>query len=259
MADNVDNTSVDTDVIAADDVSGVKYQRVKIAIGTDGSYVGDVSSEHPLPVRAILNGFERLLDNQAITSTSNGERDLGVWTTLDSAMNLVLKVDADLSIGGVRVIVQSRTDTLDIEDVYSSSLFNDKLLTSPILVPNLDYRIVIEKFGTATGSITLDAALNPATVRGTGTFNRTKRSGNSYGNMYIAGLREGVLRIRAIEDVAGMSVRVADAKTGQYLSPLVPLTLNTWVGIPFKTYGSASAYLEFPAGMPAYDAYIEVV
>ena len=259
MADNVDNTSVDTDVIAADDISGVKYQRVKIAIGTDGSYVGDVSSEHPLPIQASLNGFERILDNQAIASTSDGERDLGAWTTLDSAMNLVLKVDADLSVGEVRVIVQSRAGTLDIEDVYSSALFKDKLLTSPILVPNVDYRIVIEKFSSATGSITLDAALNPATVRGTGTFNRTQRNGNSYGNMYIAGLYEGALRIRATGDITGMNVRVADAKTGQYLSPLVPLTLNTWVGIPFKTYGSASAYLEFPAGMPTYDAYIEVV
>lgn len=259
MADNVDNTSVDTDVIAADDINGVKYQRVKIAVGTDGSYVGDVSSEHPLPVQVSLSGFERFLENQAITSTGDGERDVGAWNTLSSAMSLVLKVDANLNGGEVRVIVQSRAGTLDIEDVYSSELFNDKLLTSPILVPNLDYRIVIEKFGAATGSITLDASLNPATVRGTGTFNRTKRSSNSYGNMYIAGFREGTLRIRAVEDIAGMSVRVADAKTGQYLSPLVPLPLNTWVGIPFKTYGTPSAYLEFPAGIPMYDAYIEVI
>lgn len=259
MADNVDNTSVDTDVIAADDINGVKYQRVKIAIGTDGSYVGDVSSEHPLPVQASLNGFERILDNQAITLTTDGERDVGAWSTLGAATNLVLKADADLSAGDVRVIVQSRTGVFDIEDLYSSALFSDKLLTSPILVPNVDYRIVIEKFSSATGSITLDAALNPATVRGTGTFNRTQRSGNSYGNIHIAGLHEGALRIRAVEDIAGMSVRVADAKTGYPLSPLVPLTLNTWVGIPFKTYGSASAYLEFPAGMPMYDAYIEVI
>ena len=259
MADNVDNTSVDTDVIAADDINGVKYQRVKIAIGTDGSYVGDVSSDHPLPIQVSLNGFERILDNQAITLTTDGERDVGAWSTLGAATNLVLKADADLSMGAVRAIVQIRTSIFDIQEVFSSAAFTDKLLTNPILVPNVDYRVVIEKFSSATGSITLDVSLNPATVRGTGTFNRAKRSGNSYGNMYIAGLREGALRIRAVEDIAGMSVRVADAKTGYPLSPLVPLTLNSWVGIPFKTYGSASAYLEFPAGMPMYDAYIEVV
>lgn len=38
------------DVIAADDIAGVKYQRVKVTIGADGVDGGDVSSSNPLPV-----------------------------------------------------------------------------------------------------------------------------------------------------------------------------------------------------------------
>lgn len=36
--------------IAADDISGVKYQRIKVVTGDDGINEGDVSSSHPLPV-----------------------------------------------------------------------------------------------------------------------------------------------------------------------------------------------------------------
>ena len=39
------------DTCAADDVAGVKYQRVKVAFGVDGAAV-DASSTNPLPVRS---------------------------------------------------------------------------------------------------------------------------------------------------------------------------------------------------------------
>lgn len=52
MADNtqlpVPNTS--GDIIATDDISGVKYQRVKLIHGAEGVNDGDVSSVNPLPV-----------------------------------------------------------------------------------------------------------------------------------------------------------------------------------------------------------------
>ena len=39
------------DTCAADDVAGIKYQRVKVAFGVDGAAV-DASSTNPLPVRS---------------------------------------------------------------------------------------------------------------------------------------------------------------------------------------------------------------
>jgi hypothetical protein len=52
MADNTQLPLPSTvgDVIAADDISGVKYQRVKLIHGADGVNDGDVSSANPLPV-----------------------------------------------------------------------------------------------------------------------------------------------------------------------------------------------------------------
>lgn len=52
MADNINVTTVDgTTTVAADDISGVKVQRVKVQTGADNSAT-DVSSSNPMPVTA---------------------------------------------------------------------------------------------------------------------------------------------------------------------------------------------------------------
>lgn len=51
MADNVElNPGAGGSIIAADDIGGVSYQRVKVVHGADGSNDGDVSGTNPLPV-----------------------------------------------------------------------------------------------------------------------------------------------------------------------------------------------------------------
>lgn len=51
MADNTTiNAGSGGDVIASDDIGGVKYQRVKVGAGADGSYA-DADATHPLPVQ----------------------------------------------------------------------------------------------------------------------------------------------------------------------------------------------------------------
>jgi hypothetical protein len=49
MADNVGYTPGSGATVAADEISGVLHQRVKISVGADGSAV-DASSANPLPV-----------------------------------------------------------------------------------------------------------------------------------------------------------------------------------------------------------------
>lgn len=65
----MDNTTLNTgtggDVIATDDIAGVKYQRVKIIQGADGVNDGDVSSTNPLPIdgTVIVTGTVAVTDN----------------------------------------------------------------------------------------------------------------------------------------------------------------------------------------------------
>ena len=51
MADNIGYTPGTGALVAADDIGGVLYQRVKLAAGADGS-ASDVSTAAPLPVAA---------------------------------------------------------------------------------------------------------------------------------------------------------------------------------------------------------------
>jgi hypothetical protein len=54
MADNTTlNSGSGGDVIATDDISGVKYQRVKLVYGNDGQNHGDVSHANPFPVDVV--------------------------------------------------------------------------------------------------------------------------------------------------------------------------------------------------------------
>jgi hypothetical protein len=50
-----DNTTLNTgsggDVIGSDDITGVKYQRIKLIYGPDGTNSGDVATANPLPVK----------------------------------------------------------------------------------------------------------------------------------------------------------------------------------------------------------------
>ena len=51
MADNTQlNLGQGGDLIATDEIGGVKYQRVKVTLGADGVNDGDVSSSNPVPV-----------------------------------------------------------------------------------------------------------------------------------------------------------------------------------------------------------------
>lgn len=51
MSDNTQlNPGVGGDIAAADDIDGIKYQRVKLTLGADGVNDGDLSANNPLPV-----------------------------------------------------------------------------------------------------------------------------------------------------------------------------------------------------------------
>lgn len=76
MADNTTlNTGTGGDVVATDDILGVKYQRVKITLGADGVNDGDVSSGNAMPVSATslpLPSGAATAANQTTGNTSLG-------------------------------------------------------------------------------------------------------------------------------------------------------------------------------------------
>ncbi len=54
MADNITlNPGTGGDTLGADDIGGIKFQRIKLIYGDDGQNGGDVSKANPLPVQII--------------------------------------------------------------------------------------------------------------------------------------------------------------------------------------------------------------
>lgn len=65
MPDNVGYTPGTGATIAADDVGGALYQRVKLATGADGVIEGDVSPSNPMPIQDVsgaLSWLRRIFD-----------------------------------------------------------------------------------------------------------------------------------------------------------------------------------------------------
>ena len=122
MSDNINVTPGAGDTVAADDVGGVKHQRVKLTLGGDGVSDGDVASGNPMPVTApdlasaleaallmlsaILENMPRTDANaRAIVNTSDqgnvtvalaASQTLGTLTTVNTVSN----VSNQTNIGG---------------------------------------------------------------------------------------------------------------------------------------------------------------
>ena len=106
MADNVTITPGSGATVAADEIGGVLYQRVKLIEGADGVNNGDVSSSNPLPTQEtggalslltrIANllmspmGFDRSLSRQRVTAVveSGTVTTVTTCTTVTNLTNL---------------------------------------------------------------------------------------------------------------------------------------------------------------------------
>lgn len=78
MADNVNITPGSGEVVAADEVAGAKYQRVKLTWGADGT-ANDASATNPVPVAA-TTGITGIADDRKTVTTAGTRVALGSST-----------------------------------------------------------------------------------------------------------------------------------------------------------------------------------
>lgn len=109
------NLGTGGDVIASDDIAGVKFQRTKLVFGSDGVNEGDVNRQNPLPVQIATTTsnpvtattsaiFANIASVQAIGgsttaltlfSTLSSRAGCTIWN--DSASRLYVKYGQNLS------------------------------------------------------------------------------------------------------------------------------------------------------------------
>ena len=119
MAENVNITPGSGDVIGADDISSVKYQRVKMIIGADGTNDGDVASGNPLPTTE-ANSTAILADTASIDT--NCGTIAGDTTSIDGKITACNTGAVVLAAGTAGIGKLTANSGVDIGDVDVTSI-----------------------------------------------------------------------------------------------------------------------------------------
>lgn len=128
MADNTTlNVGSAGDVIGSDDISGVKYQRVKLIHGADGVNAGDVSSANGLPVAPVPSGVLTLQASQ-VSGVANATTSRTTTTGLDqyTDLDILIRITSN---GAATGVLQ-----LFLEDSRDGGTTWDDLISSPTFI-----------------------------------------------------------------------------------------------------------------------------
>ena len=163
MADNTTlNAGTGGDVIATDDIAGVKYQRIKISVGADGSAT-DNAATAPLHVR--LSDGSASVDTLPVSNAGT----FAVQVTGSALTSLQLLDDAIKSEDAAHSSGDAGIPALSVRNDSDTSLAGTTGDYTPLQVDSNGYLKVNVKAGGATGgtSATDDAAFTVASGSGT--------------------------------------------------------------------------------------------
>lgn len=212
MADNVTlNVGVGGDVAAADDIGGVKYQRLKITLGDDGVNDGDVSSANPMPVSAAALP----LPSGAATDTLQTAGNASLATIAGAVSGTEIQVDVltmpavtvqdgggSVTVDGTVAATQSGTWTVQPGNTPNTTAWkvDGSAVTQPISAASLPLpsgasaKVAMSVTGlqvTASGDTTLVAS-------GTRKLKRVEASNSHASTALTAGLKVASLNSGAV-------------------------------------------------------------
>lgn len=265
MADDIVlNAGSGGDTIAADDISGVKHQRVKIQIGADGSAT-DVSSANPLPVSdngstlSVDDGGGSLtVDGTVAVSGSVTVADGGSTISVDDGSGSLTVDNAALSVVGggaeataLRVtIATDSTGVLSVDD-NGGSITVDGTVAVSGTVPVTDNGGSLTVDGTVTvqdggssisvddngGSLTVDGTV-AATQSGTWSVRAQDGAGNALTSK--AAGSERAISV-AIVDGSGNQVTSFGGSGGTSASDDAAFTAGSGSGTPMMGFATADS------------------
>lgn len=184
MADNTTlNPGSGGDVIASDDIAGVKYQRVKISVGADGA-AADNSATAPVHVR--LSNGSASVDTLPVSNagTFATQIDGAALTALQLIDNIVLAEDAAHSTGDAGV------QALAVRNDSDTSLAGTTGDYTPLQVDANGYLKVNIKAGAAAGgtSATDDGAFTIGSGAGTPIMGVVSSDSADSGDVAVVGM-----------------------------------------------------------------------
>ena len=161
MADNTTlNTGTGGDVIATDDISGVKYQRVKLTLGADGVTNGDVSSSNPLPISD--NSSSITVDNGGTFAVQAAQS--GTWniTNVSGTVSLPTGAATSAKQPALGVAGTASSDVITVQGIASMTALkvDGSGVTQPVS------GTVTANAGTGTMNVSVQNASIPVTDNG---------------------------------------------------------------------------------------------
>lgn len=123
MADNVEITAGSGITIGADEINSVKYQRIKLIHGADGTNDGDVSTANPLPVDIRsdnVGGLEVIQDTAAdLNMTEANSSSIltavqAIQTAVEILDNIVAGTEAQVDIVSAPTLTVDATGQGDV-------------------------------------------------------------------------------------------------------------------------------------------------
>jgi hypothetical protein len=114
MADDVIlNPGAGGDTIGADSISGIKYQRIKLIHGADGTNAGDVAAANPLPVVGTgeADGTQNLILSRFLDTTGDGTGTKNAVGDYSGAQTIFKLTPAASTIFRIARLIACYTDT----------------------------------------------------------------------------------------------------------------------------------------------------
>ena len=245
MADNIvlNTNSTTGATLAADEISSVHHQRVKVQYGTDGSAT-DVSDTNPLPVDDA--GGSLTIDNAALAVTGGGVEASALRVTLASDSTGVVSVDDNggaLTVDGTVTANLSATDNAVLDAIDSNT---DYGATTGGGTESGALRVTIAN--NSTGLLSVDDNGGSLTVDNGGTF-ATQIDGDALTALQL--IDDPVFADDAAFTLASSKVSMAGAIRDDALSTLtavegdaVPLRVSSTGALHVTGGGGGTEYNE---------------
>lgn len=132
MADNLTVTAGTGTTIGADEIAAVKYQRIKMILGADGTNDGDVSSANPMPVTGTVTANLGATDNAVLDAIAASDASIDSKITACNTGAVVVSSSALPS--GASTAANQSTIIGHVDGLETTlTALNNKLVTGTVI------------------------------------------------------------------------------------------------------------------------------
>lgn len=256
MADNVTITQGSGTDIGADEISGVKYQRIKLIHGADGTNDGDVSSANPLPVDLGSNNDVTVTGTVDLGATDNAVLDTIATNTGNALTDTQLRATAVPVSGTVTANAGTNLNTSALALESGGNLASIKTNTDKI--PTIGQTTMAGStpvvLASDQSSIPVNATLSAETSKIIGTVNIA--SGQSVGitansSVNVAQMNGVAITMgNGISDTGVQRVTIASDSTGQVIAR-GPVAIDAAISTNQPVINGGRASTAIPTAMSA--------